>query len=116
MGEWLATQVSERLNPGARVLVLWLTFKEDVPDLHNSGVANVIARLKSAGMNVSVRDAFADRAEAKHEYGIDLIPAVEGFFDAVVAAVAHRSYLQYDVARLSKLLPYGGLVADIKGI
>ena len=116
MGAWLAESIAKQLGPRSRILVLGLTFKENVPDLRNSGVASVIAGLRSAGHQVSVHDAFADRAEAKHEYGIDLVPNLDGAYDAVVAAVAHRSYVEMDVARLSAFLPKGGLVADIKGI
>ena len=116
MGAWLAERIASHLKPKARVLVLGLTFKEDVPDLRNSGVANVVAGLKTAGMAVDVHDAFADRAEAKHEYGIDLIPKAEGSYDAVVAAVAHRPYVEFGVPKLTALMPKGGLVADIKGI
>ncbi len=116
MGAWLAESVSKLLQPKSRVLMLGLTFKENVPDLRNSGVASVIAGLKSAGHTVSVHDAFADRGEAKHEYGIDLLPDLNGTFDAVVAAVAHKPYVEFTPARLAAFMPKGGLVADIKGI
>ncbi|MBM3505514.1 MAG: nucleotide sugar dehydrogenase [Alphaproteobacteria bacterium] len=115
MGAWLAESIAKRLSKPSRVLVLGLTFKENVPDLRNSGVASVIARLKAAGHTVSVHDAYADAAEAKHEYGVDLLPSLDGAYDAVVGAVAHKPYVEFDVARLRKLLPGGGLVADIKG-
>jgi UDP-N-acetyl-D-galactosamine dehydrogenase len=84
--------------------------------LRNSGVAGVIAGLKSAGHEVAVHDAFADPAEAKHEYGIDLVPNLDATYDAVVAAVAHKPYVALKAADLGKLLPRGGLIADIKGI
>lgn len=97
--------------PNARV-----TYKENVPDLRNSGVANVIMGLQNLGHQVHVHDAFADAAEAKHEYGVDLIPTLRGTYDAVVAAVAHKPYVELGVARILELLPGGGVVADIKGI
>ena len=116
MGAWLAESISKLLQPKSRVLMLGLTFKENVPDLRNSGVASVIAGLKSAGHVVGVHDAFADRDEAKHEYGVDLLPDLNGTYDAVVAAVAHKPYVEFTPARLAALMPKGGLVADIKGI
>jgi UDP-N-acetyl-D-galactosamine dehydrogenase len=116
MGAWLAECVAKQLAPRAKVLVLGLTFKENVPDLRNSGVAGVVEGLRAAGHQVAVHDAFADAAEAKHEYGIDLLPIVEGTYDAVVAAVAHKPYVEFDARRLAALMPRGGLVADIKGI
>jgi UDP-N-acetyl-D-galactosamine dehydrogenase len=117
MGQWLAECIDRELGKRqGRLLVLGLTFKENVPDLRNSGVANVIEGLRKAGHDVSVHDAFADAAEAKHEYGVDLLPELSGTYDGVVAAVAHRPYAEFDVARIRSLLPNGGLVADIKGI
>ncbi len=116
MGAWLAECIAKQLAPGAKVLVLGLTFKENVPDLRNSGVAGVVEGLRAAGHLVSVHDAFADAAEAKHEYGIDLLPKLDGAYDAVVAAVAHKPYVEFDAKRLAALMPRGGLVADIKGI
>ena len=117
MGQWLADCIDTQLGSRpSNILVLGLTFKENVPDLRNSGVANVLAGLQKAGHKVSVHDAFADPAEAKHEYGVDLTPDLNGTYDAVVAAVAHRPYVEFDVARIRRLMPNGGLVADIKGI
>jgi UDP-N-acetyl-D-galactosamine dehydrogenase len=117
MGQWLAECIDRQIGkPSANILLLGLTFKENVPDLRNSGVANVLAGLQKAGHKVSVHDAFADPAEAKHEYGVDLVPHLNGTYDAVVAAVAHKTYVEFDVPRIRQFLPNGGVVADIKGI
>ena len=57
---------------GARVLVLGLTFKENCPDLRNSKVVDVVRELEKVGAKVDVHDPWADAAEARHEYGIQL--------------------------------------------
>ena len=116
MGAWLAEAVAKQLKPRSHVLVLGLTFKENVPDLRNSGVASVVAGLAAAGHAVSVHDPFADREEARQEYGIDMLESLDGAYDCVVAAVAHKQYVEFDERRLGVFLPRGGLVADIKGI
>jgi UDP-N-acetyl-D-galactosamine dehydrogenase len=97
------------------VLVLGLTFKENVPDLRNSKVAELIALLGARGHRLGVHDPLADPLEAKHEYGIDLLPALpEERHDAVILAVPHAAYLALPEARFASLLEEGGLFADVK--
>jgi UDP-N-acetyl-D-glucosamine/UDP-N-acetyl-D-galactosamine dehydrogenase len=112
MGNWIADQVNERMGKPGQILVLGLTFKENVPDLRNSKVADVIARLKTLGHDVTVHDPLADGAEAEHEYGLTLdADALSRRYDAVLGAVAHDSYRTLDPASLVR---EGGLIADIK--
>ncbi len=100
---------------GARVNVLGLTFKENVPDLRNSKVADVIAALREAGVEVHVHDPLADAAEAQHEYGIDLEPwEALPKADALILAVPHRSYLDMPLPALTAALNPAGCVIDIK--
>ena len=62
MGGWVADQLSARLAAGARVLVMGLTFKEDVPDLRNSKVADVATEVTDvAGCASSGRAAMCQR-------------------------------------------------------
>lgn len=119
MGAYIARQVAERLPaPGARVLVLGLTFKENVPDLRNSRVVDIISALREMGHHVDVHDPHADRDEAQQFLGIELLSSLDegGDYDAVIGAVRHREYVQLDIAALSRLLGDGGLLADIKGM
>jgi len=117
MAHYVADQVHHRLGKACDILVLGLTFKEDVPDLRNSKVADVIARLQSIGHNVTVHDALADAAEAHHEYGLTLDPnALERRYDAVIAAVPHAHYRKMAPGEVAGLLREGGLIADVKGM
>ncbi len=121
MGPWLAERIHAQLGAGngpGRLLVLGLTFKENVPDLRNSKVVDMIARLRALGHTVQVHDACADAAEARHEYGETLLPSLDGAsgYDCVVGAVPHAAYVNLDAARLAALLKTGGLVADAKGM
>ena len=123
MGAYVADCIAGELTGngagnGARVLVLGLTFKENVPDLRNSRVIDVIEGLRRHGFAVDVHDAFADAAEAKAIYGIDLRPGLDGpqRFDCIVGAVPHAPYRDFTPATFERLLMDGGLVADIKGM
>ncbi|WP_188640990.1 nucleotide sugar dehydrogenase [Blastomonas marina] len=117
----MARFVAERLHgarghkPG-RALVLGLTFKEDVPDLRNSKVADLVAGLAELGHDVTVHDPLADSPEAEHEYGLTLDPqALERTYDLVVLAVPHRDYRDMGSEALRQLLAEGGTLADLKG-
>jgi UDP-N-acetyl-D-galactosamine dehydrogenase len=116
MAEWIAGQLDAALGKSrARVLVLGLTFKEDVPDLRNSKIADLVAALAARGHRVTVHDDHADPAEAKHEYGIDLAETLAGEHDLVILAVPHRTYLAQGADKLRALVAPGGLLADLKG-
>lgn len=100
---------------GAKVNVLGLTFKEDCLDLRNSKVPDIVAELNSYGVETSVFDPFVSDAEARHEYGIGLtawqdLPSA----DALIIAVAHRSFVDASLAELLEKLRPGGCVIDVK--
>ena len=106
---------AERPIKGARVGILGLTFKEDVPDLRNSRVPDIIAELKGFGITPMVHDPMADPAEAIHDYGITLVGA-EQFkgLDAVIYAVAHRVIKQQGEPFVFAMLAQGGVLIDVK--
>ncbi len=99
---------------GSRVLVLGITFKENCPDIRNSRVIDVIRELSDFECKVDVYDPWADAAEVKHEYGVDLITSLEGKsgYNAIVFAVAHNEFLNLDMKALKH---NDSVVFDIKG-
>ena len=118
MAEWVAEQLhaARGRKPGT-VLVLGLTFKEDVPDLRNSKVADLIAALATKGHEVTVHDPHADADEALHEYGVTLPhTALNSRYDLVLLAVSHREYLAMGPDKLRTLVADGGMLADLKGV
>jgi UDP-N-acetyl-D-galactosamine dehydrogenase len=102
---------------GARVAVLGITFKEDVPDLRNTKVVDVVSELNDFGIDVLVSDPIADVAEARKYYGIDLVPFEKiGGVDAVIVAVMHRFYRDAGLETIGGLCAGGSsLVLDVKG-
>ena len=117
LGAWIADRLHERRGgqPG-RVLVMGLTFKENVPDLRNSRVADIVARLEALGHDVALTDPIANVAEAARHYGRAPIAIGEDAYDLVVAAVAHDDYRALGGEALAALLAEGGTLADLKGI
>jgi UDP-N-acetyl-D-galactosamine dehydrogenase len=125
MGAYIAACIENALvdlaikNGGADVLVLGLTFKEDVPDLRNSKVVDMIAWLADRGHRVEVHDPLANPEETRALYGLDLLAEFDGGagpYDCVIGAVSHRAYRGLKPETFQALLRPRGLVADIKGM
>lgn len=121
MGKFIAEQTVKNMvragSPlrGAKVNLLGLAFKEDVPDLRNSKVIDVITELKSYGITVYVHDPVVNRHDAQEEYGFELtswedLPVA----DAVVVAVAHQDFLDRPLADYFKKMVGNGCFVDVK--
>ena len=105
---------------GAKVLVLGVAFKEDVPDARNTRVAELVHELSGHGINVSVYDPLVDEAELKRLElkGIHDPFAASRVYDAVVLAIPHRTFRERPVDAYVKLLRNGGkpgVLVDVKG-
>jgi UDP-N-acetyl-D-galactosamine dehydrogenase len=101
----------------AHVLVMGATFKENVSDIRNSKVIDVVNELKSFQINVDVIDPHADSSEMEHEYGIGLVKDIRTDYDAIILAVNHREYCQFDETYFKGLMKDGkGVFVDVKGI
>ena len=118
MGAYVAQCVNQRIPRRSRILVLGLTFKENVPDLRNSKVVDIVAALIDAGHQVIVHDPLANADEALEHYGIHMVSSLDGIgaSDAIVGAVAHSVYAEFTSCTFEKLLKPAGLVADVKAI
>ncbi len=99
MGAYVAkTAVKMMIQAGrqikdAKVGILGLTFKENVPDLRNSKVIDIITELVDFGATVLVHDPLADNDEAKAEYGVSLLPLEDLHdLDALILAVGHKDF------------------------
>lgn len=120
MGQAIAQKVVKLLiandvSPcAARVGVMGLTFKQDVPDIRNSKVPDILAELHAYGIAALVSDPLADPAAAAHEYGITLSPAEDIVqLDALVLAVNHAEYIANPAALIARVRS-GGVLVDVK--
>ncbi len=99
------------------IIVLGLTFKEDCPDLRNSRVIDVIEELQSYGARVVVHDPVAEAAEARHEYGVDLVAWDDlPKSAAIVVAVSHREFKSRKTADFLSKLETDGVITDVKSM
>lgn len=122
MGAYIAKKMVKKLIAmgknvlGARVLVMGVTFKEDVSDIRNSKVADIIRELRDFGVDVDVVDPHADSEAVQEEYGFKLVEKPRDNYDAVVVAVSHKEYEMLDEAYFKSLTYDNALLVDIKGI
>ena len=124
MAEFTAGRINDWLqeafpaNEGCRVLILGLTFKENVPDLRNTKIVDMVNALKDRGHEIDVHDAMADAEEAERFFGIKLLVGLEKAkaYDCVVGAVPHAVYIAFSANTLTSLIKPGGLIIDLKGM
>jgi UDP-N-acetyl-D-galactosamine dehydrogenase len=122
MGKYIAERTvkllihSGKAVKGARVAILGITFKENVPDLRNTRVVDIVRELNDYGVEVLVHDPLADSDEAKQHYGLELVSmeTLKGV-DAVVVAVMHQAYAQMGLQGIARLCANGQpIVVDVK--
>lgn len=100
----------------SKVLVMGCTFKENVSDIRNSKVADVVKELQAYNVTVHVTDTHADSAELQHEYGFGLETNLTNDYDAVIVAVNHDAYTQYDESYFKSITKANALIVDLKGV
>ena len=109
--------LEQHKNPlDARVLVMGLTFKENVADIRNTKVVALIRELEDYRITVDVVDAHADASEVEHEYGIQLLPEPGDNYDAVIVAVQHEEYCTLGPTDFHALMNGTPILMDLKGI
>ncbi len=101
---------------GGRVLVMGITFKENVSDIRNSKVAELVKELQNFSLTVDVVDPCAEKEEVRAEYGLELLDEPSGPYDAIVVAVNHKEYLKLGEEDLLALANGKSVVVDVKGI
>lgn len=121
MGKHVATEVIKHMMRkdlkviDSKVLILGFTFKEDCPDVRNTRVIDIYNELRSFDIDVCVYDPWADPAEVKHEYGIDVInggvkPVMDDY-SAVILAVGHQEFKNWNIQKSDQQV-----VFDVKSI
>jgi UDP-N-acetyl-D-glucosamine/UDP-N-acetyl-D-galactosamine dehydrogenase len=124
MAKHVAEQTVKGLNKlgktikGSKVLVLGLTFKENVKDSRNSKVKDVIKELHEYGVEVMAHDPYLDQHEIdEEEFGVkntDLAKAMD--VDAFIVATPHKEFTKLSLEDYKKMFPKAKLLVDVKGI
>ena len=122
MGGYVAKQTVKKIVAqeknilNSRVLVMGITFKENVSDIRNTKVVDIIKELESYKVNVDVIDQYANAQEVKQVYDIDLTENIGKDYDAVILAVSHDQYKNYDEDFFKSIMSDKPVLIDVKGI
>jgi UDP-N-acetyl-D-galactosamine dehydrogenase len=109
--------IQQGKNPGAsRVLIMGITFKENITDIRNSKVVDLVHELKAFSIGVQVFDPLASAEEVAKLYDLNLLDEPSNDYDAVVLAVAHRAFQDIQPEDLRALMGKKPVLIDIKGI
>jgi UDP-N-acetyl-D-galactosamine dehydrogenase len=100
----------------SKILVMGVTFKENVSDIRNSKVIDVIKTLKSYHLNVFAHDPFASNDQLEEEFGINLTKKLDNDYDVVLITVPHQPYALLDDDYFSSITKKQALIVDLKGI
>ena len=122
MGTRIADKVVKMIiNAGkeitkSRVLIMGMTFKENVTDIRNSRIIDIINELKYFRVNCDVVDAYADHDEVMKEYGVDMSKEPTGKYDAIIVAVNHKPYMELTEDYFKGISAENGILVDVKGV
>ena len=122
MPSWIAKKMVQSLiskgkNPSeTKVLVLGITFKENVSDIRNSKVADLIKELHDYSIKVEVVDPHADAEEIEHEYKLKMSAQIGNNYDAVLIAVAHEEFKNRSISYYLDIMNENPILFDLKGI
>ena len=121
MGSYIAIEVSKLMSKkrinlvDANILIMGLSFKENSPDIRNSGVARLVTTLESFNCNVHVYDPWIDKDEAKKEFDINLLEEPQrDKYDAIILAVAHDEFKKLSVEEIKAYGLNNHVLYDIK--
>lgn len=121
MGEYVANQVIKLMNKkgvlvkDSKILILGITFKENCPDIRNTKIVDIYSTLSEYTSNITIYDPWADVAEVKREYNIDITNQLGASekYDAIILGVAHKEFLSLDI---KSHLNDEGVIYDVKSI
>ena len=122
MPDYIATKLVQKLiqygkNPGeTKVLIMGLTFKENMADIRNSKVADLARALMDYAVGVHVVDPHAAPNEVARSYSLTLLTEPDGPYDAVVVAVGHDAFRSFDQSYFKTLMPEMPVLFDLKGL
>ena len=113
---FLAQYINNCITKKNKILVLGLTFKENVSDLRNTKVIDLIKSLKKKGHKVFVNDECAHKNDVK-KMNLNLTPLFKkDKYDTIILAVAHDNYKKLNYSFFKKKLNKNGKIFDIKAI
>ena len=121
MGNYVASEFIKELKnnniqiKGSKILIMGLTFKENCSDVRNSGVKNVIEKLKKHNCKLDLYDPWADKEEIKKLYGVTTNSSLNhNTYDGIIIAVAHKKFKEMGETEILNLCKEKNVIYDLK--
>jgi UDPglucose 6-dehydrogenase/UDP-N-acetyl-D-galactosamine dehydrogenase len=100
---------------GSNVLIMGLTYKEDVADIRESPVENMVHELKEYDVNVYGYDPLLSDAVIEH-FGASPLPKLDKMMDAVIITVAHKKFKEMSLEQIRGLMNGKPVLVDVRGM
>jgi len=121
MGSYIAYQVSKLMQKkniepdGSNILVMGLAFKENCPDVRNTGVADMVTALEGLSCSVDVYDPWLDKVKLQNELNIKLVSKPDtGKYDAIILSVAHDEFKELSLREIKAYGTRNHVLYDVK--
>ena len=115
MSKFIHSQINKKIKKSSKILILGLTFKENVPDLRNSKVFDLIKYFKKSH-EVYACDPLVGNISEKKIKLICYENLKKHKFDVIILAVAHKLFIDFEINKLITFLKKDGMIADLTGI
>ena len=123
MGAYVAKQLIMKMKnkkikiKNSKILVMGLTFKENCTDIRNSGIQNVINKLKKFKCKLDLYDPWANKFEIKNVYNnYPILKLYEKKYDSIIIAVAHEKFKVLGMESIKKLCKKNHIIYDLKSL
>ena len=112
---FLVKNISKKIKKGSRILLLGLSFKENVGDIRNSKSIELVKRLKNKKFFVDCFDPRVNQEDLKREYNLK-VNRPKGKYHCIVLAVAHKEFKIMNTKEILSLAKENCYIIDIKGV
>ena len=123
MGNYIASLLIKKMKEkkirikASKILIMGLTFKENCPDIRNSGVSTVVSKLRKLKCNIDLYDPWANKEEVKEIYSFYSISKLkQQNYDSILIAVAHDKFRVMGKKFISKLCKKKHIIFDLKNL
>lgn len=121
MPKYVAEMTVKSLNKvgktikGSKVLIMGLTYKEDVADIRESPVEKMVEELKEYDVDVFGYDPLLSNNVIEH-FGAKPLPTLNKKMDAVIIAVAHSVFRKMGIADICRFMNHNPVLIDVRGM
>jgi len=99
----------------SKVLIMGLTYKENVPDTRESPVREMVKELEEFGIKIFGYDPLL-RKEDMEEFGVEALDRLSVKVDAVIITVAHDEIKKMDLEDIKKIMTDKPVLIDVRGM